>query len=516
VALLVTFFVLAPHPFKWILQSYVAQVGFNGVLDGSLLRTTLWLSPPQSLGAALFATIVLLLIGLLRSEVRGVAGWLALAVLLIVVSGSKASYIPLLLAGLACAIGVGLLRRQVSQPALIAAGLALCSLGFAMFVLLGGEASGLALDPMQLLRLTGLGWETGLFGEPIPALAYVTMLGICALCWAAIWCGLIGLRGTGATRKPELVMLVGIGAAGIAAALLFGHPGLSQDAFFQGLRPYLSIAAVVGFAAIVTSSGLGRRAIALASAAAAAGLLAVLTLRLLGSRTMPVNTGQPGGRRSLVIALGWPYLVLAALIIVAAVILFRSTRTRAAAPVLVLAALMGMGLETSLHDRIYRPVHRAIQTQWQPNIPSLVADGSLEAGRWIRDHSDPSDVVATNAHCLYKAEVCNNARFTAAAFTERRILIEGWGYNTRAQTIAEQTDTFHAMVPYWNPELLTINDAAFFTPSPQTLGRLRDEYGVRWLFVDRSANEPAPNLGEFATLRFTSGVCDVYEVLPAA
>ncbi|GIH02473.1 hypothetical protein Rhe02_05400 [Rhizocola hellebori] len=516
VALLVTFFVLAPHPFKWLVSNQLSDIGFDSVLDASLLRTTLWLGPPITLAAALFAAVVLLLVELLGAQIRGAAAWLALTVLLVAVSGAKATFIPLLLAGLGCVLAVGLLRRKVSRVALIATGIALASAAFSMLVLLGGSASGLVYwPPLQLLYVTGFAAPTRVLPGASPlSSAVVMMLGISVLCWAGIWGGLIGLR-RDAARRPEVLMFVGIGVAGTAAALLFSHPGLSQDAFFQGMRPYLSIAAVVGLAAMVTRSGLGRRLVVPASIAAATGLFAVLVLRGLGSSVMPRVMDVPGSRRSVMIALAWPYLVLVLLVITAAVFLFRSARTRAAAPVLLLAMGMGMGLETALHDRVVRPVKVAMETQWQPNLPSHVSQGSREAGRWIRDHSAPSDVVATNAHCLFK-EDCANVRFTATAFSERRVLIEGWGYQAKTLKAAQESGSSHFYVPYWNPDLLAVNDAAFITPSAQTLGRLRDQYGVRWLFVDRSISEPAANLGEFARLRFSSGFCDVYEVLPAA
>jgi hypothetical protein len=66
-------------------------------------------------------------------------------------------------------------------------------------------------------------------------------------------------------------------------------------------------------------------------------------------------------------------------------------------------------------------------------------------------------------------------------------------------------------VPYWKPETLAANDAAFTVPSADTMAALRDRYGVRWLFVD-GTRPHSPRLAEFAVLRHRSGDCSVYEL----
>jgi hypothetical protein len=115
----------------------------------------------------------------------------------------------------------------------------------------------------------------------------------------------------------------------------------------------------------------------------------------------------------------------------------------------------------------------------------LFADGGLEAARWVADHSDPYDVVATNVHCASPfAAKCDNRNFWVAAFTERRVVIEGWGYTqpTRDDT-SEGTSATHTAPP--DPERLRINDEAFRRPSAATVGQLVDTYDVKFLFVDK-------------------------------
>jgi hypothetical protein len=137
----------------------------------------------------------------------------------------------------------------------------------------------------------------------------------------------------------------------------------------------------------------------------------------------------------------------------------------------------------------------------------------MEAGRWLRDHSDPNDLVATNAHCRsVHVPPCDNHHFSVAAFTERRMLFEGTGYTARSFEIAQATGRNAGGIGYWDAAIGQANDAAFNQPSVASVGVLRDRYRVRWLFADELHEPPSPDLSAFATLRFRSGYCAVYQL----
>jgi hypothetical protein len=186
---------------------------------------------------------------------------------------------------------------------------------------------------------------------------------------------------------------------------------------------------------------------------------------------------------------------------------------------LIIALLAGFGLSTALSDytRIVRESSSAGWREVAVGYP-LVSKGTLEAGRWLRDHSDPNDLVATNAHCvrLTAKGGCLNLHFSESAYSERRMLVEGWGFTTTAHEQGALKNVPDVTVPYWKPQVLADNDAAFATPSAQTVDLLRDRYGVKWLFVDDTQRPYSPDLGRFATLRFRSGDCAIYQIRPAA
>ena len=64
----------------------------------------------------------------------------------------------------------------------------------------------------------------------------------------------------------------------------------------------------------------------------------------------------------------------------------------------------------------------------------------------------------------------------------------------------------------WDTERLRDNDAAFSTPSATTVGRLRDTYRVRWLFADTTYSRVPPELGQYATLRYSRPGVRIYEL----
>ncbi|WP_344975028.1 hypothetical protein, partial [Streptosporangium fragile] len=143
-----------------------------------------------------------------------------------------------------------------------------------------------------------------------------------------------------------------------------------------------------------------------------------------------------------------------------------------------------------------------------PAIP----DGALAAGRWLRAHSDPDDLVATNAHCRWgREDPCDSRHLWVTALSERRVLVEGWTY-TAANMSRWRPGLLTERLPFWDAELLRANDAVFHEPSAEAAGRLRDRYGVRWLFADERRGEVSPRLADVAELRFRAGGYAVYRL----
>ena len=87
-----------------------------------------------------------------------------------------------------------------------------------------------------------------------------------------------------------------------------------------------------------------------------------------------------------------------------------------------------------------RPDQPDVSVVYQP-----VPDGGLAAARYVRDHSDPDQMIATNAHFRYPLARERDPRsFWMAALSERRAVLEGWGYTARANI--RPLDA-----PFWDP-----------------------------------------------------------------
>jgi hypothetical protein len=498
-----TLFVLAPNPYGWQLGPFYTGLAFGPVDDGSVLRLTVWSSPSQTFGALLFAALMLVLVDLL--EPGPARRWVVFGLLLIAVMGGKATFLPLLLAGLLLVVAV---CRKV-RP-LIAAGMTLGALVFAQLVLFGGASQGLGWAPLTDVRTAGINTAVYLTKSEPWRLAVLT--GLFVWCWCCVWAGVSGLlRHRRRLTEPAMVLLLGIGAAGIGATMLLGQSGDSQRFFLEAARPYLVLAAVCGLVAVLRRPGAGR----LLAGAALAGALAIVAIRRLDGPAIP----YPWRTGHQTFELLWPYGATAVVAVGAALGLAVARRRfavlRGVSHALVIALLAGFGL-ASTYSNLSRVVRESAAQGWREVVTreSIVTAGSREAGRWLRDHSDPDDLVATNAHCLTTAiaEGCVNLHFAVAAYTERRVLVEGWGFSARAHERAEALGTWVGTVPYWRPDVLAANDAAFDTPSVETVSRLRDRYGVRWLFVDETAGVSG-ELWRFAELRFRAGDCAVYQVL---
>ncbi|MEU4533864.1 hypothetical protein AB0G15_03250 [Streptosporangium sp. NPDC023825] len=465
----------------------------NGLFTWTGVQHSAWESPTQTFGALLFAPVVLLLLDLLerRRRARGAGGWLLVGVFLVAVMGAKATYLPMLVAGLVAVAAVEVcVRRRSPRPALAALGMAAACLGYAQFVLFGGARQATIVDPLSLMRrtwgeLTGLGENAA----PSPAsLAGITLL--YALCWAVTWCGVAGLlRRPRLLTRPGVVLMLGVGAAGVGAVVLLGGPAMNQGYFLQGAYPYLAVAAACGFLVVAR----GERASVLATACAAgAGVAVAHLVRTLSGVEVPLPPGEPET------ALYRPYLALSALAVAVAVVLV-ATRRRFRGWALVIALVTAVGPLSAWHARALLIVRGGgeggVYRVSRPAAPQ-VPPGALDAGRWLRAHSGPGDLVATNAHCAWgRREPCDSRHFWLSALSERRVLVEGWAY-TASNLDRWRPGEPMTGLPFWDGERIRLNDEVFREPSAASVRLLRERYGVRWLLAEESGPGPAPEPGE--------------------
>ncbi|WP_157530069.1 hypothetical protein [Microtetraspora niveoalba] len=467
-----------------------------------------WTSPTQTFGALLFAAAVLVLIDVYRhrgnAAVREV---LLLGVLLLGVMGAKATYLPMLIVGL---LGIALVeivrRRRLFRTTFTALAISAGCFLYAQFVLFGHARQAVVVAPFYFVRAT---WAelTGSDGSaaPSPALLLaLTMVWVPALLLS--WFGVLGLltRPRSLLRAPVTLMM-SIGAVGIGTALLLGHPGRSQFFFLYGAYPYLAIMAVYGIIAVVRRAGLSRRTVLVAFCA---GLAVAYVIPVVCGVRVPLAPGRPA---DLLIR---PYVALLVVAVAATAALIAVWgRLRAAAVAIVV--LSTVGLLADGHAYVLASPHLlgAIgSTGSEPATrPWTVPRGAMDAGRWLRAHSDPDDLVATNEHCVGQEGPCDSRHFEVSALSERRVLVEGWAFASSSQDRWRPGEQA-VNLPFWDRSMLKANDTVFSAPSAASMRLLRERYGVRWLFVNERLTKAASKIGEFAVPRFHSGDYAVYQV----
>ncbi|TMR21994.1 hypothetical protein ETD86_13290 [Nonomuraea turkmeniaca] len=487
----------APHPYGW--TGAVVPSGGGGTLP--------WLSPTQTFGALLFVPLMLVLIDLVRHPGGRHGRWVLVAVLMLAEVGAKATFLPLTLAGATLVLTVHLIvHRKVHRAAAVLTGLCSVLVAFAQIVVFQGEDKGLRFSPLHIMRWheAGLGPDAGLLlpGQDESPVLLLLVVTIFVVSWAAIWGGAAGLLHRRKwVRDPAVVLLAGVGVAGTGAACVFGHPGLSQGYFLMSAAPYLTILATAGLTATLPQ----KRPWLVVLPALAAGAAATWAVRSW------VATARPQGG-DVVAERMIPYALLVGVPAVVALVLVLAGRrglTWCAVPVFALGCALYSGGVLRLSPLGSTAEPKQTTDPERPHVP----DGGVTAARWLRQHTSPDALVAVNAHCRAPAGSCDNRHFWISAYAERRILVEGWGYingaNSRAALMGKPG---MGAVPFEDPQRLADNDAAFRDPTTETVGRLRDTYGVRWLFADDRYPVRTAELGRVAALKFRAGHCWVYEL----
>jgi hypothetical protein len=310
----------------------------------------------------------------------------------------------------------------------------------------------------------------------------------------------------GGWRRPELVFLAGPFAAGAGALMVLSHPALSQAYFLLGASGFFAVATAVALSDLHPADLSLRDGVRFVGCAAL-GCLVLVTARLLVGDDMPASSAAFTPTLLTQLAIG--LLVLA--VAVALVLVYAGRSAMAALPA-VAALMLGVVLAGA-------PQTVALSVVG-PSIPrgaptDIIGPGGIAAARFVRQHSQPDELIATNAHCIgLPVPDCDRRNFWIAAYAERRVLVEGWAYIDPQVVGLPSTDLNNSgYLPFWDPELLAANDAAITRPSPATIATLRDDHGVDWLVVDRRYRADLPGIRRMlGQPRFKGGLYSVFDL----
>ncbi|MGH3465329.1 MAG: hypothetical protein ACRDP9_27995 [Kribbellaceae bacterium] len=477
-------------------------------LAADMMTTASYLSPTQNLGMALGLLLAVVAVDLLTGD-RVWTRWALLVLLTLAASGAKATVLPLVACGFGLVWLVRLTHRRFDRTAFVAGVVVVLVLAGSVAAVFGGESSGLAvrfarafarMPPYSLLRNT-----TGL---DVDVKAQVATAAVTLLAWTLATAGLLVLlRSPSLRTHPAVIFLAGFSIAGFAAMLLTDQPGNSQMYFHRTAVPAIAVLASAGLCRLGRRLGdpatpllVGASGVAgLVSCAVARELTAGEVQRSAWSLLSPwLAVGTALVVASAVLATVWRFAGRAGRASLVAATAF----TAAAMVGATLVPLMSLVTDAGATGRLFA-------------LPSSGGPDRTEAAaaRWLERNSRPGDLVATNAHCASRARgVCDARHFWIAALTERHVLVEGWAYTNTVNSQVASTGQSANVLPYWDTDRLRDNDAAFRTPSAATVGKLRDTYGVRWLFADTTYSPVPPELGRFATLRYSEPGVRIYEL----
>jgi hypothetical protein len=517
---------LAPGS-RWVGPLAIAVAAIGGNVDAytsvrlpaeSLISYD-WGSPTQNLGGALVTLLALIGIDLLRGR-SGPGTWVLFVVIAAAASGSKATVLPLIICGLGLVVFIRLLYGRFAKGALLLAVVLGGIFVAAIFVVFGNKSSGLAVRPWVIFAKFGLypyvskELEGGGYDHGAMWITAITM-SLSLLLGSA---GLLVLLGTAARwfRDPGMIFLVGISIAGFGGMVLTDQPGGSQLYFHRTAVPLIAALAAAGTWMLVFWFA-DRRSGLLVAASLAGGYGATAAARAI-VKAHP-SAGRPfltpdGHLTGLVTPWLWTIgflLAVATLVTVVWKLLKRRGRPSRIAMASFVLAGMGAGLFLPIQAMSqYKAPDLAPISDKNPLGPSAT---QAAAATWLRDHTAPDELIATNAHCAAKnTSGCDARHFWIAALSERHVLVEGWGYTNTINELVAGTGSNSNGLPFWDQEKLEENDRAFITPTRDNVRLLKTKYGVRWLYADPTQTVVSPKLNDYATLRYKSSDALIYEL----
>ncbi|MGY0462119.1 hypothetical protein ACW14Y_17950 [Kitasatospora sp. cg17-2] len=496
---------------------------FGAPAVGLLSWASLSLAYSQPLLVALAVTVGEVLrgsgAGSDRREVPplGRGAFVLVALFALASSAAKASTLPVTLGGLAVAgLALAVTSRRIPRSVLVLGAILVGAQLFATALVFDFQSYGLQLGQFGNVRKY---WADPQLGPaPVRAAVALSTLAAFVLNHQLRLLGAVPLLWRRRMRlEPVQWFLLGSALAGPAAYLLIG--GFNASYFTIASAPFAALLSAWGWCELAERAALPRRAaVALVAAAVLAGAVLTWLIHRFSGRWAEFSVrllGRGTGSR-----VHWPLLpMLAAALAVAAaavlgLLLWRGAgRVRPAlrgyGGVVLVTGLCALGLPALPLD-----VLQGREYGW--DFAWALSGRQIEAARWVRANSRPTDVLATNAHCwqfddyAYGPECDNYRSQWLSAYSERSVLVEGWAYAPRL--VARSGGGVVAREPFWDQRLFGLNEDAVYRPTAESIERLRQEHRVRFLVVDRKAGAESSRLREFAEPVFDNGRVAAYRL----
>ncbi len=486
-----------------------------------------WASPTQTFAVLLAVPAACVVIDYVRRHEGSTRQFWVLGVpLFIGLSLAKSPELPVFMGGAGILLLVALLQRN--RPVALrtfTAGVALTACFIlATLTFYGRQSGGLSLDPMFAMRnYARSAIDAGMDPNPgatttTAVLAVTVITGIWLIQVLGRTWGVLLLVPRWRSADPGQVLLAGMLLTGIGAYLMLFHPGGSQVYFMASAFPLGAIASA--WAICEVAPRLERRAFAVISALViAGGVLAYGAKDLVGEKR-PTE-----GFSDQVMFLARPVVIVVAItaLVTAGVLVAhrREWLRQVSATTVITAVLISAGLTTTIQYTLSTASGTSVPKERGEDTKTLAAvtGKGVDAARWLRDHSPSDTVVATNRHCFVgkvfpgdgPQTKCDVISFWVSAWTERRVLIEGWAFSSRSLEAGIKTGDTYKRQPFWDQPLLAANDGFFESPSAEEAAVLC-EHGATFALLDRRYQPDLPSLEPVAKRVYANSDVEVYKL----
>ncbi|MBC7630198.1 hypothetical protein [Aeromicrobium sp.] len=482
-----------------------------------------WTSPSQTIAALFAIPAAGVIIDYLRRQVGSTRQlWLLGVPLFLALALAKSSELPVFMGGAGFVLVVALLRRDCALASrVLVAGLALTgSFVLSVMTVYGRQSGGIALSPLFVMRQqvaahTDVQIDAFPSGATLIAVAVVTAIWVVAVL-ARAW-GILLIIPRWRSADPGQILLAGALVSGIGAYLALFHPGGSQVFFMISaftLGALASAWAICERAPRLTPKSF----MVIGGLTIASGLTSYAVMDRL-AKTPPDN-----GFGAQVLFLAIPALiVLAAVAVSASVVVVAHRRRRilhVSVSTVVTAAIVAGGIASTVQYTFSSLPDTSI-AKARADITSYAAvtGKGVTAARWIRDHSDSDTIVATNRHCLSgqvfpgsgPVNACYVVSFWVSAWSERRVLVEGWAYSGKPVEEQLKNGRPYPTQPFWDQPLLAANDGFFEKPSAEGAAILCKR-GATYALLDRRYQPDLPSLEPVAQQVFANSDVEVYRL----
>jgi hypothetical protein len=485
-------------------------------------RVVFFYSPSQTLTNVLVVAAAACFVDATRRRLGG-REWVWLVLLVFACMGVKPTALTALLGGTLLATAGGLLRRRLDSV-MIATSVVLALLLAFVMPMMSGSLSGKmtlfasleSLAPYAELAGSAdlLATSSGVLLDSLDGAAalLVASLTIARLLvgHATTFVGMLALTRPAMRRDGASWWLMGALLSGWAAFFVVDHPSRSQFYFLSTVFVFGAVLTAWLAASLTPSGPAGRR---LVLAALASGVV-------LGWIARHAATWLSGDEAVGLLDAIWIPMAVAGtgVALGAGVAARRWARSGAPAPVLATAVFMVLGLAIPGAAERVTAATRPLLPGSIPVVDTTEIDflsaGAQEAALWLADNTDPTDVLATNAHCRAGQKYrdgCDARGFWLGALSQRRVLLEGWGYTAEASAQWGVGGQPTARQPSPWPERLRLSQQVFADPTEEVVNSLA-ELGVTWLVGVRSAGPVDDSLAELAVKEFDNGDVSIYRI----